>query len=161
MEHLGSPSSSSGATSSGLPLVPVETASEKPEGVTAAPLSAEDEMNEAMALGLSQQKKKDVKAPKAKRTHDQIVAEEVDKLHRDYESLIQQLEKWPDTPSHQSIGALDRKISKQIKSMKDAHEYQAKTQLEKLATSLEVLRTSSKAWLVLAMLYHESSIYSA
>ena len=102
---------------------------------------------EAELLGLTAvpKKKEPSKQARAKRTMDQIVAEEVSKLHTEYDGLTEALEKWPDTPTGQAIGALDRKLSRQIKKLKDQHQYEAHAQLEKLSQSLEMLRICSKA----------------
>ena len=84
------------------------------------------------------------KAPKPKRTKDDIKMEEIEKLEKEVTSVIESLQSFPDSPSGQNLGRIDRMLNKKAKDFKSEHDFQSHEKVERLSKKIDVLRSCVK-----------------
>ena len=113
--------------------------------VFAAALEEEDADLEALGLpAQGNEKKKKLPGPKAKRSREEMLADEVRKVHQEWNNLLTALGSFPDAPKAQELARVERMMKNKHKDLRDAHEYDQAQNLNKVLEELDALRQTLK-----------------
>ncbi|CAE7485885.1 unnamed protein product, partial [Symbiodinium pilosum] len=131
------------------PAIPSSAASEAPASALPGPSKADmdAEQEEAFQLGLStKEPAAAAKTRKRKRTPQETIKEEMEKLGTELETLIQGLDQVLTSKTFgQDVGKLDRALQKKAKETAELHMYQEQEIVKKRQAKLEALRLAAKA----------------
>ena len=119
--------------SSAAPSIAASVAEE-----AAAPHISESE-DEAEKLGLKS-RPADKKAPKRKRTTDEILADQVTAVNEEVSLLLEKLSSFPEAPKFADVSRVERMVSRKHKELKDGHNYEKAGDIKKLLEQIEALK---------------------
>ncbi len=109
-------------------------------------LEREEAEKEALELGIGQPKSKAAPKPtKSKRTADELLKEELEKIEGEVAGLVDQLSTFPSGPTGMALGRVDRMVGRLVKQTKASRNFEATTTAENMAAMIDLLRTACKA----------------